>query len=109
MYYQRIIRIPIHIHTSRPQTWLILPSPLFPPGTGIVLRVGIVEIGREAIDRVFKGGDQWRLGVAGDVVSGDREWRVKGHSHGDGPRLVGEIVGGCYRTRLVELCGDKDR
>lgn len=34
---------------------------------------------------------------------------VYAHSQGDRPRVVGDIVGACYRTRIVELCWDEGR
>ena len=63
MYDKRIISIVIHVHASRPQTWLMLPPPFLPPRTAIVFRVGIIDVGGKALDRVFESGKEWGFGV----------------------------------------------
>ena len=69
MHHQHIIRILIYIHPSWPQTWLVLATPLFPPRRGIVLRIGIIDVGGKAFDGVFESGEERRLGIAGEGVS----------------------------------------
>lgn len=76
MHHQHIIRILIDLHTSRPQTWLVLGTPLFPPCRGIVFGVGIIDIGRQAFDGVFEGGEEWRFGIAGEEVSENWDSKV---------------------------------
>ena len=48
----------------------MLSSPLFPPCAAIVFGIRVIDIGREAFDRVFEGREEWRLGIpkAGSIT-----------------------------------------
>lgn len=83
----------------------MLATPFFPPRRGIVFRVGVIDVRGQAFDGVFEGGEEWRLRIAeeGSVKVGSGR---SAHSHGDWPRLVGEVVGACY-ARFIELCWDE--
>ena len=66
MHNQGIIRIVIHLHTSWPQTWLMLPSPFLPPCPAIVLRVRKIDVGGKTFGGVSEGREDWSFGIAGE-------------------------------------------
>ena len=63
MHDKGIMGIVIDVHAPWPQTWLLLPPPFLPPGTAIVFRVGIIDVGGKAVGRVFESGKEWGFGV----------------------------------------------
>ena len=109
VHHKGVVGIVIHIHTSWPQTWLVLPPPLLPPRTAIVLWVRIIDVGGKTFGRDFEGGEEWGFGVP-------EGGSVKVRVGSEGPvnsqyarvKFISEVVGtGC--CRFIKLDWDEGR